>query len=81
MQRNRFCVTHDRGIYDPDELPPGSEGASPPRPCELVEGTIVDDAQLLLRSVHGATASPAADSAVFRTPVQVRYVSTERMNQ
>ena len=25
----------------PDELPPGSEGASPPRPCELVEGTIV----------------------------------------
>ena len=24
----------------PDELPPGSEGASPPRPCELVEGTI-----------------------------------------
>ena len=25
----------------PDELPPGSEGVSPPRPCELVEGTIV----------------------------------------
>ena len=25
----------------PDELPPGSEGVSPPRPCELVEGTII----------------------------------------
>ena len=25
----------------PDELPPGSEGASPPRPCELLEGTII----------------------------------------
>ena len=26
----------------PDELPPGSEGASPPRPCELVEGTTIE---------------------------------------
>ena len=25
----------------PNELPPGSEGVSPPRPCELVEGTII----------------------------------------
>ena len=25
----------------PDELPPGSEGVSPPRPCELVEGTAI----------------------------------------
>ena len=25
----------------PDELPPSSEGVSPPRPCELVEGTTI----------------------------------------
>jgi hypothetical protein len=30
-----------RALSHPDELPPGSEGVSPPRPCELVEGTIV----------------------------------------
>ena len=30
-----------RALSHHDELPPGSEGVSPPRPCELVEGTIV----------------------------------------
>ena len=28
-----------RALSHPYELPPGCEGVSPPRPCELVEGT------------------------------------------
>ena len=39
----------------PDELPPGSEGVSPPRPCELVLGTIVAAAAALCPRCRGLT--------------------------
>ena len=39
----------------PDELPPGSEGASPPRPCELLEGTIISSSCSLCPRCHGVT--------------------------
>ena len=39
----------------PDELPPGSEGVSLPRPCELVEGTIIRSCCSLCPRCHGVT--------------------------
>ena len=46
-----------------NEIPPGSEGVSPPRPCELVEGTTIRSCCSAL-STDGAD-SPAADLAVI----------------